>query len=88
MYDSYLGFWTLRGVADRYQVRPDTVRKLADKLNLGQQRLGRNRLFTGDELKTLEVGLVTLNYSIPENLPPIGDLVTFEKEPAGSAGVS
>jgi hypothetical protein len=57
-------FTTLRGAATHYGVHTCVIRKLADKLNLAQERSGRTRILAPAELPVLEIGLRALGYPI------------------------
>jgi hypothetical protein len=73
MYGSYFGQFTLKGAATRYNVNPWVIRDLANKLGLGQQRFGRNRVISAADLPALEIGLKALGHKIPP--PPVPEEV-------------
>jgi hypothetical protein len=73
MYGGHFGYFTLKGAASYYGVGYSVVRDLARKLDLGQERVGRTRVFAPAELPILEIGLRALGYTINVNTPSLMD---------------
>jgi hypothetical protein len=62
------GYFTLKKVAERYQVSYAVVRDLSYKLNLAQERVGRTRIFTPPEIPVPEIGLRALGHPVSEEM--------------------
>jgi hypothetical protein len=69
---------TTRECADRYQVSPDDIRTVVDRVGLGH-RLGRWRVIPASELGRLEDALLAIGRQIPADLPPVEELEVAEE---------
>jgi hypothetical protein len=66
------GYHTTQETATRYGVKIWVVRKLFDRLGIGH-RFGRYRVVAEADLPTLEIGLRTLGYAVPNPMQPAAE---------------
>jgi hypothetical protein len=63
--DTGRAFYTAEDLARTYEVNKGLIHDLARRLGLGR-KYGKMRLFAGEDVPILEIGLRTRGYKIPE----------------------